>query len=75
MWLLVSRGHAAARQDNSHPGLRQPVGGTVIGRAELTTVRSDLADAWAPYLTMGEAIKVTAQSFTMDVEMLSCCAA
>jgi mercuric reductase len=35
---------------------------------------SDLADTWAPYLTMAEGIKLTAQSFTTDVEMLSCCA-
>ncbi len=35
----------------------------------------DLADTWAPYLTMSEGIKLTAQSFTTDVEMLSCCAA
>ena len=36
---------------------------------------SDLSDTWAPYLTMGEGIKLTAQSFTTEVEMLSCCAA
>jgi mercuric reductase len=36
---------------------------------------SDLADTWTPYLTMAEGIKLTAQSFTTDVEMLSCCAA
>ncbi len=36
---------------------------------------SDLAGTWAPYLTMSEGIKLTAQSFTTDVEMLSCCAA
>lgn len=36
---------------------------------------SDLAETWAPYLTMAEGIKLTAQSFTTDVEMLSCCAA
>jgi mercuric reductase len=35
----------------------------------------DLADTWAPYLTMAEGIKLAAQSFTTDVEMLSCCAA
>ena len=33
-----------------------------------------LADAWCPYLTMSEAIKLTAQSFTRDVAALSCCA-
>jgi mercuric reductase len=36
---------------------------------------SDLAETWAPYLTMAEGIKLTAQSFTTAVEMLSCCAA
>lgn len=33
-----------------------------------------LATTWAPYLTMAEAIKLTAQSFTQDVAALSCCA-
>ena len=33
------------------------------------------ADTWAPYLTMAEGIKLTAQSFTTDVGLLSCCAA
>jgi len=36
---------------------------------------SDLSDTWAPYLTMAEGIKLTAQNFTTEVEMLSCCAA
>lgn len=36
---------------------------------------SDLADTWAPYLTMAEGLKLAAQSFTTDVRMLSCCAA
>lgn len=35
----------------------------------------ELADTWAPYLTTAEGVKLTAQSFTTDVEMLSCCAA
>jgi mercuric reductase len=34
-----------------------------------------LATIWTPYLTMAEAIKLTAQSFTRDVAALSCCAA
>jgi mercuric reductase len=33
-----------------------------------------LADTWAPYLTMAEGLRLAAQSFTTDVEMLSCCA-
>lgn len=33
-----------------------------------------LAATWTPYLTMAEAIKLTAQSFFGDVAALSCCA-
>lgn len=33
-----------------------------------------LATVWTPYLTMAEAIKLAAQSFTRDVATLSCCA-
>lgn len=35
----------------------------------------DLANTWAPYLTMSEALKLAAQSFKSDVKKLSCCAA
>ncbi len=35
----------------------------------------DLAETWAPYLTMAEGLKLTAQTFTRDVHKLSCCAA
>jgi len=34
-----------------------------------------LADSWNPYLTVGEAIHLAAQSFTRDPSKLSCCAA
>ncbi|WP_020388705.1 mercury(II) reductase [Kribbella catacumbae] len=34
-----------------------------------------LANTWAPYLTMAEALKLTAQTYTRDVSKLSCCAA
>ena len=34
-----------------------------------------LADSWNPYLTIGEAIHLAAQSFTRDPAKLSCCAA
>ena len=34
-----------------------------------------LADSWGPYLTMGEGLKLVAQSYTRDVAKLSCCAA
>lgn len=33
-----------------------------------------VAHTWHPYLTMGEALKLAAQSFTVDVATLSCCA-
>lgn len=33
-----------------------------------------VAQHWAPYLTMAEGIKIACQSFTTDVSMLSCCA-
>ncbi|MGH9191665.1 MAG: mercury(II) reductase [Acidimicrobiales bacterium] len=34
-----------------------------------------LASTWAPYLTMSEALRLAAQSFTRPVDHLSCCAA
>ena len=34
-----------------------------------------LAEAWAPYLTMSEALRLAAQTYTRDVSKLSCCAA
>ncbi|MEU9069861.1 MULTISPECIES: mercury(II) reductase [Streptomyces] len=40
--------------------------------AEMTV--DQLAHTWAPYLTMAEALKLAAQTFTRDVDMLSCCA-
>lgn len=36
---------------------------------------TDIATTWAPYLTMSEALKLVAQSFTTPVDQLSCCAA
>lgn len=41
-------------------------------KAGLTVAEVD--DTWAPYLTMGEALRLCAQSFTRPVEELSCCA-
>lgn len=35
----------------------------------------DLADTWAPYLTMSESLKLVAQSYKTEVRKLSCCAA
>ncbi|MBC9723782.1 mercury(II) reductase [Streptomyces sp. TRM68367] len=40
--------------------------------AEMTV--DQLAHTWAPYLTMAEALKLAAQTFTADVAKLSCCA-
>jgi len=34
-----------------------------------------LAHTWAPYLTMAEALKLAAQTYTRDITKLSCCAA
>ena len=41
-------------------------------RARMTV--HDLADQLFPYLTMGEGLKLAAQTFTTDVNQLSCCA-
>lgn len=35
---------------------------------------AQLANLWSPYLTMAEALKLAAQTFTRDVSKLSCCA-
>lgn len=35
---------------------------------------TDVAETWAPYLTMSEALRLAAQSFTTPVDQLSCCA-
>lgn len=34
-----------------------------------------LADAWVPYLTMAEALRLAAQTYSRDISKLSCCAA
>lgn len=34
----------------------------------------ELADTWAPYLTLNEGLKLVAQSFTSDIKTMSCCA-
>jgi mercuric reductase len=53
--------------------------GEVIQSAVLAIDRGmtvgELASTWAPYLTMAEALKLAAQTFTRDVAKLSCCAA
>ncbi|PKQ23723.1 MAG: mercury(II) reductase [Actinobacteria bacterium HGW-Actinobacteria-5] len=35
---------------------------------------AQVANAWAPYLTMTEGIRIAAKAFTTDVSKLSCCA-
>lgn len=35
---------------------------------------SEVADGWAPYLTMSEGIRIAAKAFTTDPSQLSCCA-
>jgi mercuric reductase len=34
----------------------------------------EMADTWAPYLTVGEGLRLAAQGFTREVALLSCCA-
>jgi mercuric reductase len=34
----------------------------------------EMADTWAPYLTVGEGLRLAAQTFTVDIALLSCCA-
>lgn len=53
--------------------------GEVIQSAVLAISRGmtvdEVAATWAPYLTMAEGLKLTAQTFARDVAKLSCCAA
>ncbi|WP_216207067.1 mercury(II) reductase [Amycolatopsis aidingensis] len=35
----------------------------------------EMGELWCPYLTMAEALKLAAQTFTRDITKLSCCAA
>lgn len=46
--------------------------GSYAIRAGMTV--DDIADSWAPYLTMSEGIKLGAQTFSKQVSKLSCCA-
>ena len=52
--------------------------GDVIGEAALalkfTLTAQNLVSTLHPYLTWGEGLKLTAQTFTKDVALLSCCA-
>lgn len=55
-----------------------PNAGDVIGEAVLAVrfglTTRDLVSTLHPYLTWGEGVKLTAQTFTKDVAKLSCCA-
>jgi len=55
------------------PGADDVIQAGVLAVREGLTV-ADLADTWAPYLTMAEALRLAAQSFHADVANLSCCA-
>ncbi|NUR24606.1 MAG: FAD-dependent oxidoreductase, partial [Catenulispora sp.] len=46
--------------------------GVYILAAGMTT--QQVADAWSPYLTMAEGIKLACQTYTRDLSELSCCA-
>ncbi len=53
--------------------------GAALGLVAALAIRArmtvhDLADQLFPYLTMGEGLKLAAQTFTTDVNQLSCCA-
>ncbi|HLH64862.1 MAG TPA: mercury(II) reductase [Solirubrobacteraceae bacterium] len=68
-------------------GSRRLLGASIIAEAAGEVIQSvvlaikagmtidDLAATWAPYLTMAEGLKLTAQTFGRDVAKLSCCAA
>ena len=55
-----------------------PHGEDVILAAQLAVrhklTLSDLQNAWTPYLSLGEAVKIAAVSFDRDPSLLSCCA-
>jgi mercuric reductase len=50
------------------------IAAAVFALANHMTVQQ-MAELWWPYLTMAEALKLAAQSFTCDISRLSCCAA
>ena len=55
-----------------------PHAGEVIYAAHLALLAGltvqDFVESYAPYLTYAESLRLTAQTFTMDVHKLSCCA-
>jgi len=46
----------------------------LIGFPALASIGAALGLGFHPYLTLGEGIKLAAQSFDKDVKQLSCCA-
>src|SRR6266545_1705595 len=55
-------------------GAGEVIAAAVYALANHMTV-AQMADLWCPYLTMAEALKLAAQTYTRDVSKLSCCAA
>ena len=57
--------------------IAEGAGDLITAAAYAITTRmtvDQLAHTWAPYLTMAEALKLAAQTFTADIAKLSCCA-
>ncbi|KAB2343735.1 mercury(II) reductase [Actinomadura rudentiformis] len=54
-------------------GAGEVIAGAVYALAAGMTVQQ-IAGLWSPYLTMAEALKLAAQTYTRDVAKLSCCA-
>lgn len=54
-------------------GAGDVIGAAVYALSAGMTVQQ-LANTWAPYLTMAEGLKLAAQTYTRDVSKLSCCA-
>lgn len=54
-------------------GAGEVIATAVYALANNMTV-GQMADLWCPYLTMAEALKLAAQTFTRDIAKLSCCA-
>lgn len=55
-------------------GAGDVIAAAVYALAQSMTV-DEIAATWSPYLTMAEALKLAAQTYTRDVSKLSCCAA
>lgn len=62
-------GLTAVAKDAKDAGELAAAGVHILGK----TI-TEVADTWAPYLTMAEGIRIAAKAFTTDVSKLSCCA-